>query len=442
MHPTVYKFLMSLIQSSLWALRKLDRWRAGSPTIRSEEEFHQDPYPTYDRIRARGRIVRSYASQGWLVNGFEEVQQVLREPRLSSDIRRNKFFYSLLRVASNGLDIPLIDKPAMLTRDPPDHTRLRKLVASGFVQNYIQSLAPMIETLVDELLDKIAGDAQIDVIASLAQPLPAIVIAEMMGVPAEERSLFQHWSGALLGGTMIDQPQLIEKAAMADKEMRAYLTRLVDEKEKHPGQDFISVLLRSELESDRLTREELVSNCILLLAAGHETTTRLIGNGLYSLLHHPDQLQLLRDNPSLMENAIEEMLRYESPIQLVIRFVTENFEFRGNRFRKNQMIMAEVGSANRDPEANVNPAEFNIRRDPVRHIAFGYGIHLCLGMALARLEGKIAFTKLLERYPAMEYAEQRPSWGNNPFFRGLATLRINTAVNVRLTHLRRFHQTG
>ena len=161
---------MGLIQSSLWTLRKVDRWRAGNPPIRSDEEFHQDPYPTYDRIRARGKIVRSYANQGWLVNGFEEVQQVLREPRLSSDIRRNKFFYSLLRVASNGLDIPLIDKPAMLTRDPPDHTRLRKLVATGFVQNYIQSLAPMIETLVDELLDKVTGDAQIDVIEPLLPP--------------------------------------------------------------------------------------------------------------------------------------------------------------------------------------------------------------------------------------------------------------------------------
>ena len=419
---------MGLIQSSLWTLRKVDRWRAGNPPIRSDEEFHQDPYPTYDRIRARGKIVRSYANQGWLVNGFEEVQQVLREPRLSSDIRRNKFFYSLLRVASNGLDIPLIDKPAMLTRDPPDHTRLRKLVATGFVQNYIQSLAPMIETLVDELLDKVTGDAQIDVIASLAQPLPAIVIAEMMGVPSEERSLFQHWSEALIGATMIDQPQLIEKAAIADKEMREYLARLVDEKEMNPGQDFISMLLSAELESDRLTREELISNCILLLTAGHETTTRLIGNGLYSLLQHPEQLQLLRDDPSLIENAIEEMLRYESPIQLIIRFVAESFEFHGNRFRKNQVIMAEIGAANRDPDANENPAEFNIRRMPVKHISFGYGIHLCLGMALARLEGKIAFTKLLQRYPKMEYVEQRPSWGSNPFFRGMATLRINTRL--------------
>ena len=424
---------MGLIQSSLRVLRKIDRLRAGNPSTRSDEAFRLDPYPSYDRIRSRGNIIRSYANQGWLINGFDEVQQALREPRLSNDIRRNKFFYYLLRVASNGLDIPLVDKPAMLNRDQPDHTRLRKLVATGFVQNYIQSLAPMIEKLVDELLDQVAGESQCDVIAALAQPLPAMVIAEMMGVPPQQRSKFQHWSESLLGATMIDQPQLIEKAALADKEMRDYLTRLVDEKaalsgteqQRHPGQDFISVLLSAELESDRLSRDELISNCVLLLVAGHETTTRLIGNGLYTLLHHPEQIQLLRDDPSLMENAIEEMLRFESPIQITIRFVAENFEFCGNRFRKNQMVMVGVGAANHDPGVNHEPGEFNILREHIKHVAFGYGIHLCLGMALARLEGKIALTKLLARYPNMEYAEECPSWGTNPFFRGLATLRIN-----------------
>lgn len=431
MHQFTYKLFMGLIQSSLWTFRKIDRLRAGNPATRSDEEFRLNPYPTYDRIRARGKIIRSYANQGWLVNGFDEVQQALRDPRLSNDIRRNKFFYSLLRVASNGLDIPLVDKPAMLNRDPPDHTRLRKLVATGFVQNYIQSLGPMIETLVDELLDRVAGDSQFDVMASLARPLPAMVIAEMMGVPPQDRSKFQYWSETLLGATMIDQPQLIEKAALADEEMREYLTRLVDDKSAtgdEEKQDFISVLLSAELESDRLSRDELISNCILLLVAGHETTTRLIGNGLYTLLHQPDQFRLLLDDPSLMENAIEEMLRFESPIQITIRFVIENFEFCGNRFKKNQMVMVGVGAANRDPAVNDDPGEFNIQREPVKHVAFGYGIHLCLGMALARLEGKIALTKLLERYPDMAYAEEKPTWGSNPFFRGLTTLRINNSA--------------
>ena len=422
----VYKLLMGLIQASLWSLRKFDRWRSGDRTFRSDEEYRLSPYETYERVRARGNVVRSYANQGWLVNGFEEVQQLLRDSRFSNDIRRNKFFYYLLRVASNGLSIPLVDQPAMLNRDPPDHTRLRKLVAAGFVQTYIQSLAPMIESLVDELLDEVAGEDDIDVMASLAQPLPAMVIAEMMGVPAADRSLFQGWSEALIGATMIDRPELIEKAARAAEEMRQYLSGLVEEKETFPGQDFISMLLEAEQDDDRLTRDELISNCVLLLTAGHETTTRLIGNGLYTLLHHPEQLQLLRDDPSLMENAIEEMLRYESPIQITVRFVAENFEFLGYSFRKNQMILVGIGSANRDPVANENPEEFDILRKPVKHIAFGYGTHLCLGIALARLEARIAFRKLLGRFPVIRNMDDIPTWGSNPFFRGLSSLRIST----------------
>ncbi len=426
MQQILYKPLMGLIQTSLWTLRRFDRWRAGNPPARSDEDYRQNPYITYERLRSRGNVIRSYANQGWLVNGFEEVQQLLRDPRFSNDVRRNKFFHRLLKVASNGLDIPLVDKPAMLNRDPPDHTRLRKLVATGFVNYYIQSLAPMIESLVDEMLEAVAGEDEIDIIACLAQPLPAIVIAEMMGVPEQERSLFQKWSEALLGATMIDQPGLIEKAALADKEMRQYLNQLIEGKVKLPDQGFISMLLDAEQGSDRLNREELVSNCILLLTAGHETTTRLIGNGLFTLLRHPDQLRQLRDDPSLMENAIEEMLRYESPIQITIRFVAEDLWFCGHRFKKNQLIMAGIGAANRDPVANQSPEKFDINRKSVKHVAFGYGIHLCLGMALARLEGKIVFRKLLQRYPDIQYAQDTPNWGSNPFFRGLSSLRVST----------------
>lgn len=430
MQQILYKPLMGLIQTSLWTLRRVDRWRAGNPPVRSDEQYRLSPYETYERLRSRGSVIRSYANQGWLVNGFEEAQQLLRDPRFSNDVRRNKFFHRLLKVASNGLDIPLVDKPAMLNRDPPDHTRLRKLVATGFVNSYIQSLAPMIESLVDQLLDNVSGEDEIDVIACLAQPLPAMVIAEMMGVPEQERSLFQKWSEALIGATMIDQPELIEKAALADREMREYLNQLIEEKLNQPDRDLIprdllTVLLDAEQESDKLSREELVSNCILLLTAGHETTTRLIGNGLYTLLRHPEQMQLLRDEPSLVENAIEEMLRYESPIQITVRFVAEDLWFSGHRFRKNQLIMVGIGAANRDPFANQAPEKFDIRRDPVKHVSFGYGIHLCLGMALARLEGRIVFRKLLQRYPFIRYTEDVPTWGINPFFRGLSSLRVN-----------------
>lgn len=426
MQSFAYKLFMGAMKTSLWSLRRYDRWRAGNPEMRSAEEYRQSPYESYERMRERGTVIRSYANQGWFVNGFDEVQELLRDPRFSSDVRRNKFFHRILRVASNGLDIPLVDKPAMLNRDPPDHTRLRKLVAPGLINTYIQSLEPMIGELVDELLDSIPDQSEFDLIKSLAQPLPAMVIAEMMGVPKVERLLFQSWSEALMGATMIDQPQLIEKAARADKEMRAYLHQLVERKYSEPGADLISMLLNVEQQSDKLSRDELVSNCILLLTAGHETTSRLIGNGLYTLMRHPDQMQDLRDNPALMANAIEEMLRFESPIQMTIRFVAQSFWFHGHQFKKNQLIMVGIGAANRDAQANDSPETFDIRRKPIQHVAFGYGIHLCLGMALARLEGKIVFTRLLERFPLIRNVDGVPTWGSNPFFRGLASLRIST----------------
>ena len=423
MKQIAHQLFTTGIRSSLWVLRRLDRITLGGRR-RSQEEYRQSPYESYAAMRARGHVVRSYATQGWMVNGAEEVQQALRSDALSNDVRHNWFFYRLLRVASKSEDIPLVDKPAMLGRDPPDHSRLRKLVTAGFTQSYIASLTPMIESLVDQLLDEVAGNDEIDVIASIAKPLPAMVIAEMMGVPVADRHLFQRWSEELTGALMIDQPELIHRAALADRAMRNYLAELVRDKEKLPGQDFISRLLAAELEEDRLTRDELISNCILLLTAGHETTTRLIGNGLYTLIRHADQMELLRNQPELMPNAIEEMLRYESPIQITLRFVARTHEFMGNRFRRNQMVMIGLGSANRDPVLNQNPDRFDIQRTEVRHVAFGYGIHLCLGLMLARIEARIALRKLLDRYPTITLLDEQADWGSNPFFRGLNSLRV------------------
>ncbi len=420
---SVYTVLMAMIQNSLWMLRRLDRWRYGNPPARSDEAFRLSPYETYDRVRSMGPVIRSWANRGWLVYGFDEVQDVLADPGFSSDLRRNRFMHGLLRVASNGLDIPLLDKPAMLNRDPPDHTRLRKLVARGFVSNAIQSLEPMIERLVDELLAGVGSE--FDVISRLAKPLPAMVIAEMMGVPRGERALFERWSKALTGATMIDRPGMIESAAVADREMRRYLENLI-ETGRNSDQGLISALLAAQQDNDHLTRDEVISNCILLLTAGHETTTRLIGNGLFLLLRYPDQLLKLRENPSLMENAIEEMLRFESPIQITLRIVKEDMAFHGHRFRRNQLVLVGIGAANRDPKANPEPAVFDIERKPSRHVAFGYGIHLCLGMALARLEGRIVLAGLLQRFPSLRYLDDSPDWGRNPFFRGLESLRVGT----------------
>lgn len=387
---------------------------------------YNDPYSTYNTLRDRGPVMRSAANRGWIITGYSEVGSLLKDQRISSDIRKNAFMVRLLKFATAGIEVPLLDNPTMLNVDPPDHSRLRKLAAKGFIHKYIQSLEPTIESLVDELLDKIPPDtSDFEIMDIVAKPLPAIVIAEMMGVPISDRHLFENWSEALLGLSEISNPDAIHKAAEANAQMRKYLSALVKTK-KHSNneeQNFISMLIAAEEDGERLSMEELYSSCVLLLIAGHETTTRLIGNCLYLLLHHPEQMALARSDEKALANAFEESLRYEPPVQLVIRFVNEDMNFEGHDFKKGEMLLLAIAGANRDPSANENPNVFNIQREKVNHLSFGHGIHLCLGMSLARLEAKVVFTKLFERYPNLSYVDT-PNWGTNDFFRGPNTLLV------------------
>ena len=218
----------------------------------------------------------------------------------------------------------------------------------------------------------------------------------------------------------------MDKGAAANEALNDYFKGVIEDKRRLPGQDMISRLIEAEEEGDRLTTEELYSTCVLLLVAGHETTTRLIGNGLYLLLKHPEQMEKLRLNPELAENAIEEMLRYEPPVQLMPRFALEDTEFFGKKIKKNQLIVPMIASANRDPTANENPDVFDITRKDIKHVSFGHGIHLCLGLNLARLEGRIAINKLLERFPDMSMADQEIVWTPVPLVRGMDNLVIHT----------------
>lgn len=410
---------------TMWLLRHVDRRFLGTRTRRSDDEFRLDPYPTFEAMRAHGPVVRSHANRGWIVLGYPEVQAALRSPHLSSDLTRNRFFLWLLKAATGGGTVPFIDNPPMLNQDPPNHTRLRKLASAGFTHRFVQSLAPSITTRVTELLDRVGDRTQFDVIAAVAEPLPAMIIADMMGVPDTEQRRFIGWSHDLLGATVIDQPQLIERAARAEQEMRDYLSGLIEEKRAHPRDDFISRLVQSHIEDDALSQDEVIATCILLLAAGHETTTRLIGNGLYTLITHPAELDTLRADRSLVDNAIEEILRFEPPVQMTLRFVVEDHEFCGLPFRKGQMIMANLAAANRDPRANKDPGRFDISRRDIAHVSFGYGIHLCLGLSLARLEAKLAFDALLDRYAHFELVEGARHWQGNPFFRGMDRLHVH-----------------
>lgn len=417
--------LVKILIGTMGMLRRVDHYVNGSAALRPDQDFRVDPYPSFEFMRPRGPVLRSFANRGWVVIGFDAARELLRDPNFSSDFRRNRFVHRILSAATGNEPVPFADNPPLLNLDPPDHTRLRKLVSPGFSNRYIQSLAPTITAFVNDLLAKVSNKGQIDVIDALASPLPAWVITEMMGVPAQERGRFLEWSHDLIGATILTRPDLIARASRAEQEMRTYFTGLVAKKQLAPGDDFISKLVSAETQLDSLSREEVIATCILLLSAGHETTTRLIGNGLYTLLRHPQQLAKLRAQRELMEPAIEEMLRFEPPVQMTLRFVKQDTVFSGHKMKSGQMVMVNLAAANRDPEANVDPNTFNIERGEINHLAFGHGIHHCLGMALARLEARIAFNALLDHCPEMSYADDAIApWQTNPFFRGLDHLRI------------------
>ena len=358
--------------------------------------------------------------------GFEEAQALFLDKRFGTDLRKNKFLTKMIRLASAGRNVSFLDNPTMLNLDPPDHTRLRKLVSQGFLHKYIMSLEPQIEEIVDQCLAGFTAPAtQFDVVTDLAKPLPAIVIGRLLGLPNEDIPYFQELSEKLLGLSAIGDDERMEAGGIANEALIDYFRGVIEEKRRNPGQDMIGRLIAAEEEGDRLTAEEMYSTCVLLLVAGHETTTRLISNGMYALLRHPDQIKMLIDDPSLMPNAIEEMLRFDPPVQLMPRFALQDCEFYGNKIKKNQLIVPVIASANRDPAANDNPEVFDIKRENIRHVAFGHGIHLCLGLSLARMEAKIALNKLLARFPNMTLAEQVLVWTPVMLVRGSDNLLID-----------------
>ena len=406
--------------AALHVLRRLDRYINGSNTGRTVAEARLDPYTGYAMLRERGPVLRSFASRGWFVVGFDAVRDAFKHPLLSNDVRKNRFLVRVLSAASGGNPVPTLDNPSMVTLDAPDHTRLRKLVSQGFTQKYIRSLEPKIRQIVDDCLAGLDESAEpFDIIERLARPLPAIVIAEMLGLPESDREQFQAWSNELLGLTAIDNPKLITRAAAANAEVIGYLKGIIEKKRAHPDGGFITQLIAAEEEGDRLTAQEMYATCALLLSAGHETTTRLIANGLYLLLTHPGQWELLRRDRSLMDYAIEEMLRFEPPVQFMVRFALEDLEFYGKRIKKNQLLLLLIGSANRDESANAEAEVFDITRESIQHVGFGHGPHLCLGLALARLEARVAFNAVLDRFPNLALTGEPVVWSQHALVRGV-----------------------
>ena len=404
------------------AVLRLFQWR-GDPVARLlHPAAKADPYPLYDQLRQHP-LARSRLGV-FATAGHATAAAILRDRRFSSSPARQRGY----QPPSYPPGDPRADLPAfdLLTMDPPDHTRLRRLVSGAFTPRAIAGLEPWIRDRTVRLLESADGPGSFDLIGTLAFPLPIAVICRLLGVPAADQAQFRTWGHDVAASL---DPQT---GAAARKQTRAaelaltsYLRDLVRERRAHPDDSILSALITAGDEGDRLNSGEVVSTALLLLVAGFETTVNLIGNGAVALLRHPGSWDRLAQDPALIPAAVEEMLRYDSPVQLTTRIATEDTEIGGTLIPAGQPVLLSIGGANRDPAVFENPGEFRIDRpDPGRHLSFSLGAHHCLGSALARLEARIAFEELTRRYPALELAAP-------PARRPLLILRGFESVPVR-----------
>lgn len=391
-----------------------------------------NPYPTYHALREEDPVQWSDMMQTWLLTGYDDIQNVLKDPvRFSSDRRRatNRFVQQMEEEETRTFS-PMRRAPTMLGSDPPAHTRMRNLVNKAFTPRAVERMRPHIQDITNDLLDAAPEPGKLDVVRDLATPLPIIVIAEMLGVSPQDRAKFKEWStsiASMLGGPMLGGGQ-VERAQSASAALAEYFRDVIAKRRADPQDDLISALIAAEEQGDLLSEDELLATCMLLLIAGNETTTNLIGNGTLALLRNRDELRRLQEDPALVVSAVEELLRYDSPVQATTRVATEPVEVGGKRIEPGQVLMTFLGAANRDPARFVDPDRLDIGRQDNRHMAFGHGIHFCLGAPLARVEAQIAFRTLLERMPDPEPEFDEPDWGSSFILRGLRSLPISSRV--------------
>ncbi len=391
--------------------------------------YRTNPYLQLGRLREGDPVHRSQALQAWVLTRYDDCLRVMRDAEtFSSDaMRAGGALADALR--EQRRQTPLGNTPTVLGSDPPDHTRLRGIVNRAFTPRRAAALRPHIEDVTQHLLAQSPDVGEWDLMEGLAQPLPVIVIAELLGVPAEDRARFRVWSNALAATTDLLQDEATRHAALdAAKELRTYLEAVVLQRVAEPRDDLISALLEAEADGARLSREEVLAFAILLLVAGNETTTNLIGNGTALLAQHSEALASLRRDPEGVPAAVEEMLRYDSPVQGLVRFVTRPTEVGGQAIAAGDVVLCMIGGANRDPRQFPDAEMFDIARVENRHLSFGQGIHFCLGAPLARLEADVAFRALLARWPSMRLAEGGLDRGGTFLLRGPA--RVTLAVDA------------
>jgi cytochrome P450 len=393
-----------------------------------------DPFPTFARLRQADPVHWSDILGGWVLTRYRDVRAALFDRRLSAD--RITPFRDHLPPAQRG---ELRDLLAMLGlwavfNDPPEHTRRRGLLNKAFTPRAVAGLRPAIAALVERLLDDVAERERFDLIADFAYPLPATVIAGMIGVPTADLDRFKRWSDdiAVFVGSALATPNKRERALGGAREMAAYFRAMAAEHRARPRDDILSALIAAEEDGVRLGEDEIVASCILLLFAGHETTTNLIGNGMLALLRHPEERAALAARPGLMADAVEEMLRYDGPTQAMTRIALEDVALAGadgepRLVRRGERLFVLLNAANRDPEIFAEPERFRVGRTDNRHLSFGYGPHFCLGAPLARLEAEIGVAALLRRRPALALADDRPEWSDSFVLRGVKALPVQAA---------------
>jgi len=392
-----------------------------------DPEFRVNPYPFYHRLRTADPVHWSDIAIRWVLTRHTDCVAVLRDTaRFSADPYKWDGFQEFLQM-QGGADSPLLRMQTnwMLMKDPPDHTRLRTLVAKAFTPRVAEGMRPRIQAIVDGLLDKVHVAGQMDLIADFAYPLPTMVICEMMGVPVEDQEQFKVWTRDLARSLdPIVTPEILEAANQATVAFYDYYRGLIAKRRQNLQNDLLSGLIAAEEQGDRLNEEELVATAILLLGAGHETTMNLIGNGTLALLCHPEQLTRLQTDPTLMQSAVEEFLRYDGSVQMTARTALVDVELGGKTIPKGQQAIILLGAANRDPEVFSDPDRLDITRKDNKHIVFSYGIHHCLGAPLARVEAQVAFATLLRRMPNLRLATNDLEWRDTVTLRGLKTLPV------------------
>ncbi|MEU7136094.1 cytochrome P450 [Streptomyces sp. NPDC046261] len=399
------------------ASRDFDPWSPG---------FVADPYPGYARLRAAGRVHWFAPSRQWLVPHHADVRALLCDRRLGRTYLHRFTHEEFGRTPPPAAHEPfhVLNGNGLLDLEAPDHTRIRRLVAKAFTPRMIEALAPTVRRLARELVDGLVAEGGGDLIAAVAEPLPVAVIAEMLGIPTADRALLRPWSADICGMYELNPgEETARRAVRASVDFSAYLRELIADRRAHPGDDLISALIAAHEEGDRLTGQEMISTCVLLLNAGHEATVNATGNGWWALFRNPAQLAALRADHGLLPRAVEELLRYDTPLQLFERWVLDDIEVAGTVIPRGSEVALLFGCANRDPARFPDPDRFDVTRADNPHLSLGAGIHYCLGAPLARLELAASCGELLRRAPGLRLVSE-PRWKPGFVIRGLRELLV------------------